>query len=225
MQREAFRFRKQRRGSSGKTALIPQLSTLQGIFKYGKRKNLPTHGIIQRHSQRRPGTNVSLFHLWTPLGWGRIKLQVSLQQLLPHTWTVSALYHWDVKFKSLNTDESSASAGISTFSVREPGLSIGPQRRSVRLKSTDPPASAWRRCSSSIYSLDANSSHTQKSPFGLSLYFAPLYLCKTWTTARCDGSKLNCWLHPLKSMLQYDSCGPFWFCHNNCVKCTQDKQV
>lgn len=73
MQREAFHFRKQRRGSSGKTAHIPQLSTLQGIFKFGKRKNLPTHGIIQRHSQRRPGTNVSLFHLWTPLGWGRIK--------------------------------------------------------------------------------------------------------------------------------------------------------
>lgn len=62
-----FPFRKLRCGSSGKTASIPQLSTLQGIFRYNQRKNLPTHGLVQRHSQGRPGADVSLFRLWMPV--------------------------------------------------------------------------------------------------------------------------------------------------------------
>lgn len=180
MQHVVFRFRKHRPGSSGKTALIPQLSKLQGSFKFGKRKNLPNHGIVQRHSQIRQRTNVSLFHPGTPLGWGRIK---SVRAAATATYMNCICI---ISLKSVTTGSSSVSAGIGMFSVREPGLSIGPHRRSVSLTPTDPPASAWTRWSSSIHSLDASSSLTQKRPFGLSLYFAPSR--KTWTVARCDGS-------------------------------------
>lgn len=137
-----IRFRYHRPSSSGKGAHVPQLSTLQGIFEFGKRKNLPTHGYIQRHSQRRRSTNVSL------------------ESLLAAAAATSVNCICCRSLPRLTADSSLASAGISTFSVREPGWSIGPQSQSASLSSTETPASAWRRCSSSISSSDASSSRT-----------------------------------------------------------------
>lgn len=58
-----FVSRKLRCGSSGQTALVPQLSTLQGLYRLSKRKNLPHYGDVHGRSQRWARANVSLFHL------------------------------------------------------------------------------------------------------------------------------------------------------------------
>lgn len=58
-----FVSRKLRCESSGQRAIVPQLSTLQGLYRLSERKNLPHHGDVHRHSQRWERANVSLFHL------------------------------------------------------------------------------------------------------------------------------------------------------------------
>lgn len=58
-----FVSRKLRRGSSGQTAHVPRLSTLQVNCKLSKRKNLPHHGDVSGHSQRWAKADVSWLQL------------------------------------------------------------------------------------------------------------------------------------------------------------------
>lgn len=76
-----FVSRKLRCGSSGSKARVPRLSTLQGDYRLGQRKNLPHHGDVQRHSQRWGKADVSWFQLKNlfVMSWFRVTFSVSAE--------------------------------------------------------------------------------------------------------------------------------------------------